>query len=160
MKLNQTVKKVTDDFERRLSFNTAISSVMELINFIPENFLEKKVTSEKNKILRNIINKSLLMLYPISPHICHELWDQLNDNKIEDNPWPEFDESQLESNEIEFAVQVNGKLRGSLKVNLDEDKEIIIDKAKKIENVEKFLSSYEILKVIFVEKKLINFVIK
>ena len=160
VKLNQTVKKVTDDFERRQSFNTAISSVMELINFIPEKFLETKVTKEKNKILRNVINKSLLMLYPISPHICHELWDQLNNNKIEDNPWPEFDALQLESNEIEFAVQVNGKLRGSLKVNLDEDKEIIIDKAKKIENVEKFLSSYEILKVIFVEKKLINFVIK
>ncbi|MEC7787194.1 MAG: leucine--tRNA ligase, partial [Pseudomonadota bacterium] len=91
VKLNQTVKKVTDDFERRQSFNTAISSVMELINFIPEKFLETKVTKEKNKILRNIINKSLLMLYPISPHICHELWDQLNNNKIEDNPWPEFD---------------------------------------------------------------------
>ena len=160
VKLNQTVKKVTDDFERRQSFNTAISSVMELINFIPENFLEKKVTSEKNKILRNIINKSLLMLYPISPHICHELWDQLNNNKIEDNPWPEFDALQLESNEIEFAVQVNGKLRGSLKVKLNEDKETIIDKAKKIENVEKFLSSCEILRVIFIEKKLINFVIK
>ena len=160
VKLNQTVKKVTDDFERRQSFNTAISSVMELINFIPEKFLETKVTKEKNKILRNIINKSLLMLYPISPHICHELWDQLNNNKIEDNPWPEFDELQLESNEIEFAVQVNGKLRGSLKVNLNEDKETIIDKAKKIENVEKFLSSREILRVIFIEKKLINFVIK
>jgi leucyl-tRNA synthetase len=160
VKLNQTVKKVTDDFERRQSFNTAISSVMELINFIPEKFLETKVTKEKNKILRNIINKSLLMLYPISPHICHELWDQLNNNKIEDNPWPEFDELQLESNEIEFAVQVNGKLRGSLKVNLNEDKETIIDKAKKIENVEKFLSSHEILRVIFIEKKLINFVIK
>ena len=77
--------------------------------------------------------------------------------------WADFNWTQLnwtESNEIEFAVQVNGKLRGSLKVNLDENKEIIIDKAKKIENVEKFLSSYEILKVIFVEKKLINFVIK
>ena len=160
VKLNQTVKKVTDDFERRQSFNTAISSVMELINFIPENFLETKVSIKKNKILRNIINKSLLMLYPISPHICHELWDQLNNNKIEDNPWPEFDALQLESNEIEFAVQVNGKLRGSLKVNLNEDKETIIDKAKKIENVEKFLSSDEVLKVIFVEKKLINFVVK
>ena len=160
VKLNQTVKKVTDDFERRQSFNTAISSVMELINFIPEKFLETKVTKEKNKILRNVINKSLLMLYPISPHICHELWDQLNNNKIEDNPWPQFDELQLESNEIEFAVQVNGKLRGSLKVNLNEDKETIIDKAKKIENVEKFLSSREILRVIFIEKKLINFVIK
>ena len=160
VKLNQTVKKVTDDFERRQSFNTAISSVMELINFIPEKFLETKVTKEKNKILRNIINKSLLMLYPISPHICHELWDQLNDNKIEDNPWPEFDELKLESNEIEFVVQVNGKLRGLLKVNLGESREIIIDKAKKIENVEKFLSSDEVLKVIFVEKKLINFVVK
>ena len=160
VKLNQTVKKVTDDFERRQSFNTAISSVMELINFIPEKLLETKVTKEKNKILRNIINKSLLMLYPISPHICHELWDQLNDNKIEDNPWPEFDELKLESNEIEFVVQVNGKLRGLLKVNLGESREIIIDKAKKIENVEKFLSGNEVLKVIFVEKKLINFVIK
>ena len=160
VKLNQTVKKVTDDFERRQSFNTAISSVMELINFIPEKFLETKVTKEKNKILRNIINKSLLMLYPISPHICHELWDQLNDNKIEDNPWPEFDELKLELNEIEFVVQVNGKLRGLLKVNLGESREIIIDKAKKIENVEKFLSSNEVLKVIFVEKKLINFVVK
>ena len=160
VKLNQTIKKVTDDFERRQSFNTAISSVMELINFIPENFLETKVSIKKNKILRNIINKSLLMLYPISPHICHELWDQLNDNKIEDNPWPEFDELKLESNEIEFVVQVNGKLRGLLKVNLGESREIIIDKAKKIENVEKFLSSNEVLKVIFVEKKLINFVVK
>ena len=160
VKLNQTLKKVTDDFERRQSFNTAISSVMELINFIPENFLETKVTNEKNKILRNIINKSLLMLYPISPHICHELWDQLNNNKIEDNPWPKFDELKLESNEIEFAIQVNGKLRGSLKVDLNENKEIIIDRAKKIENVEKFLSSCEIHKVIFIEKRLINFVIK
>ena len=66
----------------------------------------------------------------------------------------------FESNEIEVAVQVNGKLRGSLKVNLNEDKETIINKAKKIENVEKFLSSREILRVIFIKKKLINFVIK
>ena len=84
VKLNQTIKKVSDDFERRQSFNTAISSIMELINFIPSIFLEEITTSQRSKTLRNIVNKTLLMLYPISPHICHELWNQLNEDKIED----------------------------------------------------------------------------
>ena len=160
VKLNQTIKKVSDDFERRQSFNTAISSIMELINFIPDIFLEEKVTSQKNKSLRNIMNKTLLMLYPISPHICHELWDQLNENIIENNKWPDFDKSYLESSEIDFVIQVNGKVRGSLKVGIQDEKEKIINLAKNIENVKKFLSDKQIIKVIFIEKKLINFVVK
>ncbi|RZO98887.1 MAG: leucine--tRNA ligase [Gammaproteobacteria bacterium] len=160
VKLNQTIKKVSDDFDRRQSFNTAISSIMELINFIPSIFLEEITTSQRSKTLRNIVNKSLLMLYPISPHICHELWDQLNEDKIEDNKWPNFDKSYLESSEFDFVIQVNGKVRGSIKVGLEDEKENIINSAKKIENVKKFISGKEVLKVIFIEKKLINFVIK
>ena len=160
VKLNQTIKKVSDDFDRRQSFNTAISSIMELINFIPSIFLEEITTSQRSKTLRNIVNKTLLMLYPISPHICHELWDQLNKDKIEDNKWPNFDKSYLESSEIDFVVQVNGKVRGSIKVGLEDEKEKIINSAKKNENVKKFISGKEVLKVIFIEKKLINFVVK
>ena len=160
VKLNQTIKKVSDDFDRRQSFNTAISSIMELINFIPSIFLEEITTSQRSKTLRNIVNKTLLMLYPISPHICHELWDQLNEDKIEDNKWPNFDKSYLESSEIDFVVQVNGKVRGSIKVGLEDEKENIINSAKKNENVKKFISGKEVLKVIFIEKKLINFVVK
>ena len=106
------------------------------------------------------MNKTLLMLYPISPHICHELWDQLNENIIENNKWPNFDKSYLESSEIDFVIQVNGKVRGSLKVGIQDEKEKIINLAKNIENVKKFLSDKQIIKVIFVEKKLINFVVK
>ena len=110
VKLNQTIKKVSNDFETRESFNTAISSIMELINFVPEDFLKNKINNEKYCLLKQVINSCLLMLNPITPHICHELWDQINENKIEDNLWPSFDESFLETSELEFVIQVNGKL--------------------------------------------------
>ena len=160
VKLNQTIKKVSNDFETRESFNTAISSIMELINFVPEDFLKNKINNEKYCLLKQVINSCLLMLNPITPHICHELWDQINENKIEDNLWPSFDESFLETSELEFVIQVNGKLRGSILVDVKKEKDEIISAAKNNENVKKFLSNKKLIKVIFVEKKLINFVVK
>ena len=160
VKLNQTIKKVSNDFETRESFNTAISSIMELINFVPEDFLKNKINNEKYCLLKQVINSCLLMLNPITPHICHELWDQINENKIEDNLWPSFDESFLETSELEFVIQVNGKLRGSILVDVKKEKDEIISAAKNNENVKKFLSNKKLIKVIFIEKKLINFVVK
>ncbi len=160
VKLNQTIKKVSNDFETRESFNTAISSIMELINFVPEDFLKNKINNEKYCLLKQVINSCLLMLNPITPHICHELWDQINEDKIEDNLWPSFDESCLETSELEFVIQVNGKLRGSILVDVKKEKDEIISAAKKNENVKKFLSNKKLIKVIFIEKKLINFVVK
>ena len=160
VKLNQTIKKVSNDFETRESFNTAISSIMELINFVPEDFLKNKINNEKYCLLKQVINSCLLMLNPITPHICHELWDQINENKIEDNLWPSFDESFLETSELEFVIQVNGKLRGSILIDVKKEKDEIISAAKKNENVKKFLSNKKLIKVIFIEKKLINFVVK
>ena len=160
VKLNQTIKKVSNDFETRESFNTAISSIMELINFVPEDFLKNKINNEKYCLLKQVINSCLLMLNPITPHICHELWDQINETKIEDNLWPSFDKSFLETSEIEFVIQVNGKLRGSILVDVKKEKDEIISAAKNNENVKKFLSNKKLIKVIFVEKKLINFVVK
>ena len=100
------------------------------------------------------------MLNPITPHICHELWDQINETKIEDNLWPSFDKSFLETSELEFVIHVNGKLRGSILVDVKKEKDEIISAAKKNENVKKFLSNKKLIKVIFIEKKLVNFVVK
>jgi len=160
VKLNQTIKKVSDDFERRNSFNTAIAAVMELLNLIPKEFSKNEISEDERKIFKKIIDSSLLMLSPIAPHITHELWKKLkNGNEILNESWPTYDPELLEEESYKLVVQVNGKLRGSLLLNEEKSKEEIIDLSKEIENVKKFILDKEIKKIIYIEKKLINLVV-
>ena len=160
IKLNQTIKKVSDDFDRRNSFNTAISAIMELLNHIPKECLKAKATKSSNLLLKKIIESTLLMLSPITPHISHELWIKMgNGQNIHHASWPEFDSNFLEDDSYEIVIQVNGKLRGSIKISGDLSKEEIIEKSKALENVNKYMMSMETKKIIFIEKKLINFVV-
>ena len=160
VKLNQTIKKVSDDFERRNSFNTAIAAVMELLNLIPKEFSHNEISEDERKILKKIIDSSLLMLSPIAPHITHELWKKLKNGKeILNESWPTYDPELLEEESYKLVVQVNGKLRGSLLLNEEKSQDEIIDQSKEIENVKKFILDKEIKKIIFIEKKLINFVV-
>ena len=160
VKLNQTIKKVSDDFERRNSFNTAIAAVMELLNLIPKEFSHNEISEDERKIFKKIIDSSLLMLSPIAPHITHELWKKLKNGKeILNESWPTYDPELLEEESYKLVVQVNGKLRGSLLLNEEKSKDEIIDLSKEIENVKKFILDKEIKKIIFIEKKLINFVV-
>ena len=160
IKLNQTIKKVSDDFERRNSFNTAISAIMELLNFIPKEILESSASKESKTLLKKVIETSLLMLSPITPHISHELWIKIgNGDEIHNAKWPIFDPNFLEDDSYKMVIQVNGKLRGTITISEDLSKEDIIKLAKNIENVEKFMESAETKKIIFIEKKLINFVV-
>ena len=160
VKLNQTIKKVSDDFERRNSFNTAIAAVMELLNLIPKEFSHNEISEDERKIFKKIIDSSLLMLSPIAPHITHELWKKLKNGKeILNESWPTHDPELLEEESYKLVVQVNGKLRGSLLLNEEKSKDEIIDLSKEIENVKKFILDKEIKKIIFIEKKLINFVV-
>jgi len=160
VKLNQTIKKVSDDFERRNSFNTAIAAVMELLNLIPKEFSHNEISEDERKIFKKIIDSSLLMLSPIAPHITHELWKKLkNGNEILNESWPTYDPELLEEESYKLVVQVNGKLRGSLLLNEEKSQDEIIDLSKEIENVKKFILDKEIKKIIFIEKKLINFVV-
>ena len=159
-KLNQTIKKVSDDFERRNSFNTAIAAVMELLNLIPKEFSHNEISEDERKIFKKIIDSSLLMLSPIAPHITHELWKKLKNGKeILNESWPTYDPKLLEEESYKLVVQVNGKLRGSLLLNEKKSQDEIIDLSKEIENVKKFILDKEIKKIIFIEKKLINFVV-
>jgi leucyl-tRNA synthetase len=100
------------------------------------------------------------MLSPIAPHITHELWKKLKNGKeILNESWPTYDPELLEEESYKLVVQVNGKLRGSLLLNEEKSQDEIIDLSKEIENVKKFILDKEIKKIIFIEKKLINFVV-
>ena len=107
-----------------------------------------------------ILHKIILMLSPITPHICHELWQLLGHDKwIVNELWPEIDETALLQDKIELMVQVNGKLRAKIKVNAEAAKDAVEAEAKADENVQKFIDGKEIRKVIVVPGRLINIVV-
>lgn len=147
---NQTVKKVTEDFEN-LRFNTAIAQMMVFIN---ECY---KVDEVYKPYLEGLIK----MLSCIAPHIGEELWSILgHDNTITYEKWPECDESKLQSDTFTMMVQVNGKLRDQIVVSVDQTKESIEKLALESEKVKKFTSGLTIVKIIVVPKKIVNIVVK
>ena len=147
---NKMVKKVTNDYEA-LSFNTAISEMMVFMNAVyKEDVLPKKYAEGFVKLLN-----------PIAPHITEEMWEKLgHDKTIAFEKWPEYDESKTIDDEIEIGVQVNGKLRGTIKIALDETENSVKEKALAQENVTKFTEGKEIVKVIVVKNKIVNIVVK
>ena len=152
---HKTIKKVTEDFYRE-SLNTAVAALMEFVN----DLYKLKLEGFSND-WRFVLEDLLKMLVPFAPHISSELWQQLgNDNFIEKSGWPKWNEELLKTDEIQIIVQVNGKLRGKIKVSTDSGKDEIIAIAREEDNVLKFLQDKEVLKEIFVPNKLINFVIK
>ena len=152
---HKTIKKVTEDFHRE-SLNTAVAALMEFVNDLYKFKLEGF-----SKDWRQVLEDLLKMLTPFAPHISSELWQQLgNNNFIEESGWPEWDEEMLKTSEIQIVVQVNGKLRGKIKISTELEKQQILEKAKQEENVAKFLADKEIVKEIVVPGKLINFVVK
>ena len=159
-KTHQTLYKVKDDFLRRHSFNTAIASIMELTNAIPKEFLSVNAKESEKSAVREAINTILISLSPITPHITHALWNQLgNQNIILDVEWPEADESLLEKKSIEIAIQINGKLRGQITVDANLSQIEIEKIAKEQENIRKYIEGKDTKKIIYIDKKLLNFVI-
>ena len=156
-RLHQTLQKVTDDYARRQTFNTAIAANMELLNELGRFGDE----SEQGRALRQeVLEGIVLMLAPIVPHIAHALWQALgHDNAVIDQPWPEVDEQALKQDRIEIVVQVNGKLRGKVEVPADADKAAMEQAALANENVQRFIEGKTIRKIIAVPGKLVNVVV-
>jgi len=147
---NQTVKKVTTDYEA-LGFNTAISQLMIFIN---ECYKEEVVPK---KYAEGFVK----MIYPITPHVGEEMWQILgHDNTIAFEAWPEYDESKLTEDTVEIAVQVNGKLRATININVTDDEETIKQKALAEENVIRHTEGKEIVKVIVIKGKIVDIVVK
>ena len=156
-KTHQTISKVTDDIGRRYTFNTAIAAVMELVNevssFNVDNELDRQVVKEAIKSI-------LLLLSPIAPHICHQLWlDIKQAQPIIDADWPTFDPSLLKSKTSLVVIQVNGKLRSKLQVSASIDEDELKSMALSDEKVVRFIEGKEIKKVIVIPQKLVNIVV-
>jgi leucyl-tRNA synthetase len=164
LQLHQTIEKVGDDYGRRHSFNTAISSVMELMNALAKIEATDEITrSVRQEVLQNVA----LLLSPIVPHICQALWAQLNVNKNDASEslilcasWPMPDEAALVQDTVEYVVQVNGKLRGNLTVSREASKDAIEKMTLEQVYVTKFLTDgTSVRKIIVVPNKLVNVVI-
>ena len=157
-KLNATIKKVTDDLERRNSFNTVISSVMELLKFLNDSDKNQELP---HTIKQEVLEDILLMLNPFVPHITSELWILIRENSdINDMAWPKVDKSALVQDEIKIVVQVNGKLRGNMIISNQLADDEIKEKSIEIDTVKKFINNKdEIKKIIYIKEKLINIVV-
>ncbi|MCI7686307.1 MAG: leucine--tRNA ligase [Clostridiales bacterium] len=156
--LNGTIKKVTEDAGGRYSFNTAISSIMELVN----ELYKYKQSGEINVPLMELaINDLLLILNPFTPHITEELWSDMgHKERVYQTPWPEYDPSALVLDEIEVIVQINGRIKDKLVVPRDTDKEKLEELARSSAKVQSACEGKTIVKAIVIPGKLVNFVAK
>lgn len=156
-KTHETIAKVSDDFGRRQTFNTAIAAVMELLNEVGKS--ADRQTPNGLAVEREALETAVLVLSPIVPHICSTLWQELGhgDNLL-DASWPQADNSALIKSTIQMAIQVNGKLRAQIDVPAEAKKEDIEQMARDHENVQRFTEGQTIRKVIVVPNKLVNIV--
>ena len=156
-KLHETIRKVSDDVGRRYTFNTAIAANMELLNDIGR-FTDK--TDNGRALVKEALDAAVLMLAPIVPHICHELWSALgHTDSVVDCAWPVVDDNALVKDSIELIVQVNGKLRGKISVRTDADDDAIREAGLSEPNVRNHVEDKTIRKVIIVPGRLVNIVV-
>jgi leucyl-tRNA synthetase len=158
-KLHRTVKKVTEDIEKRFNFNTAIAAVMEFLNSFQDYVRENKKVDRN--LLEEVWEKLLLILSPFVPHITEELWRKMGKKEsIHLQEWPSYNPELATAEEVTIAVQVNGKLRDRLTVPVDISEDELEELALSSEKVKKYLDGKKVLKVIKVPGRLINIVVK
>ncbi len=155
-KTHETIAKVSDDISRRLTFNTSIAAVMELLNEVGR----LDATEEQDRaVVQEALDAAVLMLSPIAPHICHTLWQTMgHDEPVVDAPWPIADESAMVRSQIQVVLQVNGKVRGKTDVPAEISKDDLEKLALEHENVTRFTEGKTVRKVIVVPGKLVNVV--
>ncbi|MBE6157794.1 MAG: leucine--tRNA ligase [Firmicutes bacterium] len=146
---NKTIKKVTEDI-LAMSYNTAVSQLMILANSY----------DSKDEITKDDYRLLLILLNPICPHITEEMNEAVGFSPICLEKWPVYDEAKTIDNEVEIGVQVNGKVRGTIKISLDEDEESIKEKALSDENVSRHIEGKEIVKIIVIKGRIVNVVVK
>ena len=156
--LNSTIKKVSEDIGGRFNFNTAIASIMELVN---EMYKYKQNADMNLPLFNKAIDTLVTILNPFTPHITEELWSQLgHEDRLYNVSWPSYDESALVLDEVEVVIQINGKLKDRIQLPNDTEKEVAIEAAKNLDKIKAEIEGKEIVKLIFVPNKIINFVVK
>lgn len=157
-KLNATIKKVTDDIEKRFNFNTAISSIMELVN---ELYKYKQGEDLNNPLFEDAIRKLVTLLSPFTPHICEEMWHELGkEESLIGVRWPDYDESALVDDVKTIVIQINGKLKERLSLPAGLSGADLEEKVLEEPNVASLIQDVNVVKTIAVPDKLVNFVVK
>jgi leucyl-tRNA synthetase len=158
-KTHATIKRVTQDIEARFHFNTVISAVMELVNTMQS--VDGDAADDGDKaIMRFAMETTILLLSPIVPHFCEELWESLgHQQSVLLSSWPTFDEAATARDEVEVVVQVNGKLRSRFSAAADADEAELKATALADERIARFINGKAVKKVITVKNKLVNIVV-
>lgn len=158
-KTHQTIQKVSDDYGRRHTFNTAIAATMELLNAV-SRFADSQAGETDQLIIQEALESSILMLAPIVPHFSHVLWKYLgHDDAVIDAAWPQVDESALIQNTLLIVLQVNGKVRAKIEVAKNIDKADLEKLALDHESIKKYTEQGTVQKVIIVPGRLVNIVV-
>jgi leucyl-tRNA synthetase len=156
--MHYTIKSVSNDLEN-FSFNTAVARLMELTNAMID--AARKTDLAQTSLWREVVQNFLILLAPVMPFLAEELWHMIGaKGSVHKQEWPQWDEKALIEKEITLPVQVNGKLRDQLELPADVSKEAAREAAEQSEKVKKFIKGKEVVKFIFVPKRMISFVVK
>lgn len=156
LKLHQSIQKITDAYDKRYAYNTVIAAIMELTNDLAK---VKDRSGQNLAVEREALEACILMLAPITPHVCHYLWQELgHDEAVIHATFPRVDEAALVKSSVQVAIQVNGKMRGKVEAAVDSQEDVMVELAKSVDNVSKFLDDKTIRKVIWIPNKLLNIV--
>ena len=159
---HRTIKRVTDDIEREFQFNTAIAALMEFVNGLYKFTAEREAPAQPGEAaaLREAVQTLILLLAPFAPHAAEELWALLGGApSVARQPWPQYDPALLQSIRLTIPIQVNGKLRSKIDVPADWTEAQVLAQARQDEKIAEWLQGKPPRKVIYVEKKLVNFVV-
>lgn len=157
--LHRAIKKVTEDLDGRFNFNTAISTIMELVNAMYQ--YKDGHDAVQGDLAEELVQKLLLLLAPFTPHITEELWHECGyEGSVHQQVWPTYEEKALAVDEVEIAVQVNGKVRDKLTVAVNMDKTALEEQAKALPRVQEFIDGKNVVQVIVVPNKIVNIVVK
>ncbi len=155
--VHKTIRKVTEDLDERFHFNTAIASVMELLNLLQSTPL---ATPQRGAVLKEALESIVLLLAPFVPHLTEELWQRMgHDVPLSSTPWPEYDREAVIDEEVLVVVQVNGKLRSRLTIAPDTSEEELKARVMADEKIAPYLVGVQIRKIVFVPGKLVNIVV-
>ncbi|MBU1042924.1 MAG: leucine--tRNA ligase [Candidatus Omnitrophica bacterium] len=159
-KTHAAIKKISNEMQGGFKFNTAISAMMELTNTLVPAMKQSQEENILNPVLESAITKLIIMISPITPHMCEELWESLgNTSSIVNTPWPEFDSKKLELDEIEIVIQINSKVRSRMTVAAAISEQALKVKAQEDPVIQKWIEEKPVKKIIVIKGKLVNIII-
>ena len=159
--LHGTIKKVTEDIEKRFNFNTAISAVMELVNAVYDYRRDTAPERQNCSLLQEALRSLVMLLAPFAPHLAEEAWHNLGcRGSVHQQAWPEYDPAALAVAEVEVVIQINGRVRGRMTVPAGSSEEELFKAAREQPRISELLEDKTVVRRIIVPDKLVNIVVR